>query len=82
MTTQQEHPPAEREELEDVLGCIYLHVDWRTISRYLTTEQKERWADAVEAWSARLNAGSGEEPMVVPRWWRSGAAAVVALRGG
>ena len=53
------------DETQDLLAAIYLYVHWSDVSRRLTTEQKEAWADAVEASSAR-DGGS----MTVPRWWR------------
>jgi hypothetical protein len=59
------------EPYEDLLGDIHLYVNWRFVTRQLTTPQKEMWADAVEAWSARLNAGTGETT-TVDRWWRDG----------
>lgn len=68
-----EHAAAEAEadvrDLEDLLGAIELYVKWRWVTKQLTTPQKERWADAVEAWSARLNDGTNETTHV-DRWWR------------
>jgi len=54
---------------EDLLGDISLYVPWRYVTLQLTAQQKEMWADAAEAWSARLNAGT-EETTIVDRWWR------------
>lgn len=54
------------EATEDLLASIYLYVHWYDVSKRLTTEQKEAWADAVEAHSARRPGAS----MTVPRWWR------------
>lgn len=70
---------ADRQDLEDVLGNIWLYIDWKFITKQLTTAQKERFADAVEAWSARLNEETSseeasrwwqEEASTVSRWWR------------
>jgi hypothetical protein len=47
----------------DILGAIYLYIDWRYITKQLTTPQKELWADAVDACSY-----DGATP--VERWWR------------
>ncbi len=60
---------ADVRDLENLLGCIELYVKWRWVTKQLTTPQKERWADAVEAWSARLNDGT-DETTHVDRWWR------------
>lgn len=60
----------QRTAAEDLLGSIYLYVHWYDVSKRLTTEQREAWADAIEANSARINAGADERPMTVPRWWR------------
>lgn len=62
---------AELEALRALLGSIWLYVSWRYITRQLTTEQKELWADTVEAWSQQLNAGRHPDPVVVDRWWRT-----------
>lgn len=50
---------------QDLLGSIWLYVDWRYVTKQLTTEQKELWADAVDA--------SGDPDYREPkaeRWWR------------
>jgi hypothetical protein len=53
---------------QDLLGVIFLHVKWRWLTKQVETEQKELWADAVDAWSERLN--DEENGMRVARWWR------------
>ena len=61
----------EVEQLQDLLGSISLYVDWRFITKQLTTPQKEMWAAAVEQWSRSLQAPDSEEPhLVADRWWR------------
>lgn len=63
----------EREQMQNLLGSIWLYVGWRYVTRQLTTEQKEMWADAVDAWDAWLAHEEGEEPHpVAERWWRDG----------
>lgn len=52
----------------ELLGCLWLYVDWRYVTKQLTTEQKELFADAVD---------SSLRPDLKPsadRWWRSPAA--------
>lgn len=56
------------EQYEDLLGDIHLYIDWHYITRQLTTEQKEIFADAVEAWGQRLDPSEGHQ---VDRWWRN-----------
>ncbi|MGH3587242.1 MAG: hypothetical protein ACRDQ0_13045 [Pseudonocardia sp.] len=51
-------------EYQDLLASIWLYVKWRYVTKQLTTEQKELWADAVEA------SGDPDEPTAVDRWWR------------
>lgn len=58
---------------EDLLGCIWLYINWRYVTKQLTTPQKEMFADAVEAWSARLAADDGEQGGKADRWWRDDA---------
>jgi len=61
----------ERRQYEDLLGSIWLYIPWRFVTRQLTTAQKELFADAVKAWSARLNEDDpDEEPTSPERWWR------------
>lgn len=65
-------PPDElRVRFEDLLSSIWLYVPWEHVTKQLTTEQKELWADAIDANRARMNA---DEPHInlspVERWWR------------
>jgi hypothetical protein len=53
---------------KDMLGQLWLYVDWRYVTKQLETEHKERWAQAVEAWSRALNPGD-PDPIHVDRWW-------------
>lgn len=64
----------EREQAEanlatETLGAIWSYVDWRYVTGKLTTEQRELWADAVDAF------GGGPENGKAERWWREDAAA-------
>jgi hypothetical protein len=62
---------AELDAMRDLLGSIWLYVGWRSVTRHLTTEQRELWADAVDAKSMAGQADDGEEPHpVAERWWR------------
>lgn len=62
---------AERDAMQDLLGSIWLYVGWRSSTRSLTTEQRELWADAVDAECRKLQIEDGEEPRpVAERWWR------------
>lgn len=62
----------ERDEaLCDLLCSIWLYVGWRSVTRSLTTEQKELWANVVDAELRKLQIEDGEEPRpVADRWWR------------
>jgi len=61
----------EVEQLQDLLGSIWLYVDWRYVTKQLTTEQKELWANAVDADVMAGQIEDGEEPHpVAERWWR------------
>jgi hypothetical protein len=59
------------EQFQDLLGSIWLYISWPYVTKQLTTPQKELFADAVEAWSRRLNDGDPDEPTTVDRWWRA-----------
>lgn len=54
----------QRDKARDLLGAIWLYVPWRSITRHLTTEQRELWADAVEV------AGDPGSTIAADRWWR------------
>lgn len=56
-------------ELRDLLGELWLYVNWRYCTKQLMAEQKELWASCVEGWSAELNEGSDEKPVTADRWW-------------
>ena len=53
-------------KLEDILGNIWLYVDWRYITKQLTSEQKEMFALSVERWDKRLDPYGN---LNVNRWW-------------
>jgi hypothetical protein len=61
------HVRQQRDKARDVLGAIWLYVPWRSITRHLTTEQRELWADAVE------DSGDPGSTIAVDRWWRDDA---------
>lgn len=54
-------------DLEELLACIWLYVHWRYVTKQLTTEQKEMWANAVDCGFDRIERGDGP---VADRWWR------------
>jgi hypothetical protein len=61
---------SERQQYEDLLGNISLYIPWQWVTRQLTTGQKDLFADAVDAWSARLNPGDPDWVGPADRWWR------------
>lgn len=59
----------ERRKFEDLLGAVWLYIGWRYVTKPLTTEQKNLFADAVDAYWSRSDAFEGEESTPVDRWW-------------
>lgn len=57
---------ARLDEHEELLAAIWLYVKWRYVTKQLTTEQKNLWADAVEKISEANHPGEGAK---VDRWW-------------
>jgi hypothetical protein len=59
------------EPYEDLLSSLWLYINWRWITKQLTTEQKDLFADAIDAEHARANE---DDPnlgaLPVERWWR------------
>jgi hypothetical protein len=65
--TMDREAAADAEAYQDLLGTIWLHVAWRSITRQLTTKQRELWADAVAA------SGAPDVKVAADRWWRDPA---------
>lgn len=71
---------SEVEQYDELLAAIALYIDWRYVTRQLTRDQKELFADAVERNENRLHGPEGEDPdpsmaglpSYTPRWWRDG----------
>lgn len=58
-------------EMRELLGSIWLYVNWRYVTKQLTTDQKELWAGEVDADVMASQAADGYEPHpVADRWWR------------
>lgn len=49
-------------KIADLLGSIYLYVDWKYVTRQLTTEQRNLWATVLENYQPN-------EPLDIDRWW-------------
>lgn len=57
-------------EMRELLGSIWLYVNWRYVTKQLTTEQKDLWAGEVDADVMASQAADGYEPHpVADRWW-------------
>lgn len=58
--------------LQDLLGCVWLYISWPHATRQLTTEQKELFADSVDASCERIAEMDGRigAPGHADRWWR------------
>lgn len=62
---------AERDAMRDLLGSIWVYVDWLSVTRWLTRERNELWADAVDAAVGPGSVSPGETPRpIAVRWWR------------
>lgn len=54
-------------------GSVWLHGDWKWLTKNMTTAERELAADAVARWSAALNADDNDLEAGEPdglRWWR------------
>lgn len=63
-------PPAPTEE-QRLLAAIYLYIDWRYVTKKLTTEQKNILADAIDAVRRYEYFMDDEEYNPVDRWWEN-----------
>ena len=59
---------AQVEQYQDILHSTWLHGNWYRLTKPLTTVEKEAFANAVEAASARLM--TPDDGVEVERWWR------------
>ncbi|MEV4009837.1 hypothetical protein AB0J35_05005 [Nonomuraea angiospora] len=57
----------ERRQFEDLLGAVWLYIGRRYVTKQLTTEQKNLFADAVDAYWRRSDASEVEEFTPVDR---------------
>ena len=77
--TERDRLKATIERHEDLLASIVLYIRWLYVTRSLTTEQKDLFADALERAAIRAHGPGGDEPdpdmarlpSYAPRWWRS-----------
>lgn len=56
-------------DFEDLLGEIWLYINWFEVTRHLDYETKERFADAVDACSKRMATEAEDHVPVAVRWW-------------
>lgn len=75
LTRERDQARADVAFLNDMLGAIWLYVNWRYVTKQLTTPQKERWADAIE------RAGHPDGGTQADRWWRDDAPITYVQRG-
>lgn len=81
VSPQEDTTSALVDQYRELLGDIELYVNWRHVTRQLTTEQKELWANAVEWSSARAN-NEPIQPGRADRWWRESAPVSPEVHGG
>jgi len=63
--------PGEATAYQELLASVWLYIKWEYVTRQLTTEQKDLFADAIDASHARANAEDPELGAIpVDRWWR------------
>lgn len=61
----------EFDPLSAAMHSVWLHGDWRWLTKNMTTEEREASADAVQAYSDHLNRQDDEAPTGLSglRWW-------------
>lgn len=65
---------------EDLLGSIWLYIGWRYVTKQLTTDQKNLFADAVDTDLRRSDAFAADECAPVDRWWTDTACEIGEAR--
>ena len=61
---------------QELLGSLWLYVNWRYVTRQLTTEQKALFADAVDA---NVGGDPDEDGPRADRWWADPCRPVCAV---
>lgn len=61
---------AAQDALDAACASAYLHINWKYVTKQMTTEEKEAFADACDRAAVQAAREDGEEPRLVPRWWR------------
>lgn len=56
--------------LDGALHSVWLHGDWRWLTRNMTTEEREAAADAVARYSRRIDPDADPLTDADLRWWR------------
>ena len=56
----------------ELLASMWLYTNWRYVTKNLTTEQKELWADVIDEVhrAQEIEDGTPEDFWPVERWWR------------
>lgn len=52
---------------DDLLHTIWMHTSWFELTKRMTTQEREKYANAIERHSRMLHP---DEPLVLDRWWR------------
>lgn len=60
-------------ELDSAMFSVWLHGDWRWLTRKMTTEERAAAVGAVLRYSAVMHADDGEEPLARSSlaWWEN-----------
>lgn len=59
------------ERHENLLASIALYIKWFYVTKQLTTEQKELFADSIDASHKRMDERLNDESLPANRWWRA-----------
>lgn len=61
---------ASQDALDAACHSAYLHIKWKYVTKQMTTEEKEAFADACDRAAEHAAREDGNKPHLVPRWWR------------
>lgn len=70
----EDHTPESRIHEDDAWGSVWLHGDWKWLTRNMSSEAREVAANALVRWMHTLDEADGVPPRREPdtvRWWNN-----------
>lgn len=63
-------PATQSELIEDACFSVWLHGDFGYLTKKMTTEERNAFADGIDRARVRMHAEDNEEATPIHRWWK------------